>query len=168
MRSIRRTASAVRSGFQVWLHGAESAASVPVAEVGVHGSRGALVRPSHWKPSIDDRDRALAEDDLLWDQIVAVEPLGELPVYDATVEEHHSFIAEGLVLHNSIEQDADIVGFIYRDEVYDEDSPDKGIAELIIAKHRNGATGVVKLAFLNHLTKFANLARGSSRWHGRR
>jgi replicative DNA helicase len=60
----------------------------------------------------------------------------------------------------SIEQDADIVGFIYRDEVYDEDSPDKGIAELIIAKHRNGATGVVKLAFLNHLTKFANLARG--------
>lgn len=59
----------------------------------------------------------------------------------------------------SIEQDADIVGFIYRDEVYDEDSPDKGIAELIIAKHRNGATGVVKLAFLNHLTKFANLAR---------
>ena len=60
----------------------------------------------------------------------------------------------------SIEQDADIVGFIYRDEVYDEDSPDKGIAELIIAKHRNGATGVVRLAFLDHLTKFANLARG--------
>jgi replicative DNA helicase len=62
----------------------------------------------------------------------------------------------------SIEQDADIVGFIYRDEVYDEDSPDKGIAELIVAKHRNGATGVVKLAFLSHLTKFANLARGAS------
>ncbi|MTV25345.1 replicative DNA helicase [Nitriliruptoraceae bacterium ZYF776] len=61
----------------------------------------------------------------------------------------------------SLEQDADIVSFIYRDEVYDEDSPDRGIAELIIAKHRNGATGVVKLAFLNHLTKFANLARGT-------
>ncbi len=60
----------------------------------------------------------------------------------------------------SIEQDADIVGFIYRDEVYDEDSPDKGIAELIISKHRNGPTGTVRLAFLNHLTKFANLARG--------
>jgi len=58
----------------------------------------------------------------------------------------------------SIEQDADIVGFIYRDEVYDQDSPDKGIAELIIAKHRNGATRTVRLAFLNHLTKFANLA----------
>ena len=61
----------------------------------------------------------------------------------------------------SLEQDADIVAFIYRDEVYDEDSPDRGIAELIISKHRNGATGVVKLAFLNHLTKFANLARGT-------
>jgi replicative DNA helicase len=109
-------------------------------------------------PSLD----ALATDDLTWDEIVEIEPLGEQAVYDATVLEHHNFVAEGLVLHNSIEQDADIVGFIYRDEVYDEESPDKGIAELIIAKHRNGATGVVKLAFLNHLTKFANLARGSS------
>jgi replicative DNA helicase len=62
----------------------------------------------------------------------------------------------------SIEQDADIVGFIYRDEIYDEESPDRGIAELIIAKHRNGRTGVVRLAFLDHLTKFANLARGTS------
>ena len=62
----------------------------------------------------------------------------------------------------SLEQDADIVGFIYRDEVYDEESPDRGIAELIIAKHRNGPTGTVKLAFLNHLTKFANLAHGAT------
>ncbi|MEX0705570.1 MAG: replicative DNA helicase [Nitriliruptoraceae bacterium] len=66
----------------------------------------------------------------------------------------------------SIEQDADIVGFIYRDEVYDEDSPDRGIAELIISKHRNGATGVVRLAFLDHLTTFANLARGPVRTEG--
>jgi replicative DNA helicase len=61
----------------------------------------------------------------------------------------------------AVEQDADIVGFIYRDEVYNEDSPDRGIAELIIAKHRNGGTGIVKLAFLGHVTKFANLARGA-------
>ena len=59
----------------------------------------------------------------------------------------------------SIEQDADIVGFIYRDEVYDADSPDKGMAELIIAKHRNGAVGKVQLAFLAHFAKFANLSR---------
>jgi replicative DNA helicase len=62
----------------------------------------------------------------------------------------------------SIEQDADIVAFIYRDEVYDEQSPEKGIAELIISKHRNGQTATVKLAFLGHLTKFANLARRPS------
>ena len=59
----------------------------------------------------------------------------------------------------SIEQDADIVSFIYRDEVYDADSPDKGIAELIVAKHRNGAVGKVQLAFLAHYAKFANLSR---------
>jgi replicative DNA helicase len=59
----------------------------------------------------------------------------------------------------SIEQDADIVGFIYRDEVYDNESPDKGTAELIIAKHRNGAVGKVQLAFLAHFAKFANLSR---------
>lgn len=62
----------------------------------------------------------------------------------------------------SIEQDADLVGFIYRDEIYDNESPDKGIAELIVAKHRNGPTGLVKLAFLEHLTKFANLQYGAT------
>jgi len=60
----------------------------------------------------------------------------------------------------SIEQDADIVMFIYRDEVYNPDtSPDAGMAEIIIAKQRNGPTGVARLAFLNHYTKFANIAR---------
>jgi replicative DNA helicase len=61
----------------------------------------------------------------------------------------------------AIEQDADIVAFIYRDEVYDSESADKGIAELIVAKHRNGATDNVRLAFLNHYATFANLAKGS-------
>jgi replicative DNA helicase len=61
----------------------------------------------------------------------------------------------------SIEQDADVVAFIYRDEVYDQDTADRGVAELIVSKHRSGPTGLVKLAFLDHLTKFANLARTS-------
>jgi len=58
----------------------------------------------------------------------------------------------------AIEQDADIITFLYRDEVYHPDTEEPGIAELIIAKHRNGPTGVVKLAFLNEYTRFENLA----------
>jgi replicative DNA helicase len=57
-----------------------------------------------------------------------------------------------------IEQDADLIAFIYRDEVYNEDSPDKGTAELIIAKQRNGPIGTVRTSFLGHLTRFENLA----------
>jgi replicative DNA helicase len=60
----------------------------------------------------------------------------------------------------SIEQDADLVMFIYRDEVYHPDTAQKGEAELILAKHRNGPTGVVRLAFMNQYTKFASIARG--------
>lgn len=59
----------------------------------------------------------------------------------------------------AIEQDADLVLFIYREEYYHRDSEEKGVAEVIISKHRNGPTGMVKLAFLEHYTKFSNLAR---------
>jgi replicative DNA helicase len=59
----------------------------------------------------------------------------------------------------SLEQDADVVMFIYRDELYDPESSDRGTAEVIVAKHRNGPTGKTQLAFLDHYTRFANMAR---------
>jgi replicative DNA helicase len=61
----------------------------------------------------------------------------------------------------AIEQDADVIMFIYRDEVYNEDSVDKGIAEIIIGKQRNGPIGSLKLAFIGKYTRFENLAKGS-------
>ena len=62
----------------------------------------------------------------------------------------------------AIEQDADVVMFLYRDEVYDPESPDTGMAEVQIAKHRSGPTDRVRLAFLPHFTKFVDMAKPGS------
>jgi len=108
----------------------------------------------------DRRISDLASGDIRFDTIVSLTELGDEPVFDATVPGTHNFVANGIVVHNSIEQDADIVMFIYRDEVYNPDSPDRGQAEIIVAKQRNGPTGVVRLAFMEHYTKFGNIAKG--------
>lgn len=107
----------------------------------------------------NDDLRRFACSDVAWDEVVNKASLGEAPVYDATVERTHNFIANSIVAENSIEQDADVVVFIYRDDVYNKDSPDRGQAEIIVSKHRNGPTGVTRLAFLEQFTRFANMAR---------
>jgi replicative DNA helicase len=99
----------------------------------------------------------LANSDIYWDEIVSIEPDGEAEVYDLTVEELHNFAADNFIVHNSIEQDADIVMFIYREELYDKETDKKGIAEIHIAKHRNGPTAVVPMRFDPNTTRFTDL-----------
>ena len=105
---------------------------------------------------------ALANSDVYWDEIVSIIRDGEEEVFDLTVDKLHNFIANNIIVHNSIEQDADIVMMLYRDEYYSPDTPDRGIAEVIIAKHRNGPTGTIKLLFDPQFTKFKNLAKQNS------
>jgi replicative DNA helicase len=100
----------------------------------------------------------LATNDILWDEIVAVEPLGEQDVYDATVLGVHNFVANGIAAHNSIEQDADVVILLHRDDYYDKESPRAGEADFIVAKHRNGPTDTVTVAAQLHLSRFIDMA----------
>ncbi len=100
----------------------------------------------------------LAQSDVYWDEVVSIEPDGCEEVFDLTVDGLHNFVADDIVVHNSLEQDADLVAFIYRDEYYNDESQDQGLAEVILAKHRNGPTGHVKLSFLQRYAKFADLA----------
>jgi replicative DNA helicase len=104
----------------------------------------------------------LAKGDIYWDKIVCITLDSESDVYDLTVPKFHNFIANNIIAHNSIEQDADLIMMLYRDAYYNPDTPDRDITELIITKHRNGPTGVVKLVFDPALTKFKNLARPMS------
>jgi replicative DNA helicase len=98
--------------------------------------------------------KGLAQPDVFWDTIVAIEPRGMKPVFDATVPGTHNFIANGIFAHNSIEQDSDVVMFVYREIMYRKDTPEPGKASIIIAKQRNGPTADVDLTFLRECTKF--------------
>lgn len=105
----------------------------------------------------------LADSDVYWDEVISITQDGSEDVFDLTVPEHHNFVANNIIVHNSIEQDADLIILLYRDEYYNPDTPDRGICELIIAKHRNGPVGTVKLLFDPQYTRFENLAQGRDR-----
>ncbi|MHA4945806.1 replicative DNA helicase [Micromonospora sp. SD19] len=101
-----------------------------------------------------------ATNDIFWDSIVSIESLGEQEVFDATVLGKHNFIANGIATHNSIEQDADVVILLHRDDYYDKESPRAGEADFIVAKHRNGPTDTVTVAAQLHLSRFVDMAIG--------
>jgi replicative DNA helicase len=100
----------------------------------------------------------LAVNDVLWDEIVAVEPDGEEEVFDATVLGTHNFVANGIAVHNSIEQDADMVILLHREDMYEKESPRAGEADFIVAKHRNGPTDTITVAFQGHYSRFVDMA----------
>jgi replicative DNA helicase len=100
----------------------------------------------------------VATNDVAWDEIVAIEDAGEQEVYDATVLGLHNFIANGIAAHNSIEQDADVVILLHRDDYYDKESPRAGEADFIVAKHRNGPTDTVTVAAQLHFSRFVDMA----------
>jgi len=107
-------------------------------------------------------DIDIANSDVLWDEIKSIEPDGVEEVFDARVAGTHNFLANGIVVHNSgaIEQDADVVLFIYRHEYYHPEAVEtKGIAEVAIAKHRQGSVGRVDLTFLPEFTLFSDMGR---------
>jgi replicative DNA helicase len=108
---------------------------------------------------LDDADLAmLATNDVFWDTVSSIESLGCQDVYDATVLDSHNFIANGINLHNSIEQDADVVILLHREDAYERESPRAGEADLIVAKHRNGPTTTVTVAFQGHYSRFVDMA----------
>ncbi|XRO74461.1 replicative DNA helicase [Xylanimonas sp. McL0601] len=99
----------------------------------------------------------MAVNDLLWDEVVGIEPMGEKQVFDATVLDTHNFIANGIAVHNSIEQDADMVILLHREDAYEKESPRAGEADLIVAKHRNGPTDTITVAFQGHYSRFVDM-----------
>ena len=111
----------------------------------------------------------LAQSDVYWDEIASIESDGETEVYDLTVEGFHNFVAGDIIVHNSIEQDADVVIFIYREKSY-YPTPDswlrvhpnkpypENIAEIIVGKHRHGPTTEFSMFFDEKRAKFKDLA----------
>ncbi len=125
----------------------------------------------------DNSIQELANATIYWDEIVAIEPHQKEKTYDLTVDEVHNFVANDIIVHNSIEQDADIVMFVYRDDVYREaaekekemkakaegkeyenkfQKKEEEETELIVGKHRNGPTGTVRLLFQKRFTRFVD------------
>ena len=93
----------------------------------------------------------------LWDTVGPIESWGDQEVYDATVLGTHNFIADGIAVHNSIEQDADMVVLLHREDSTS-GTPRAGEADFIVAKHRNGPTATITVTFQGHYSRFVDMA----------
>ena len=109
--------------------------------------------------ALADNDLELeATNDVLWDAVVEIVPDGVEEVFDATVVGTHNFVADGVAVHNSIEQDADMVVLLHREDAYEKESPRAGEADFIVAKHRNGPTATITVAFQGHYSRFVDMS----------
>jgi replicative DNA helicase len=109
---------------------------------------------------LGDREiHTLATSDVFWDKIAEISSIGAHDVYDGTVPGTNNFVAQGISVHNSLEQDSDVVILLHRPDAFERDDPRGGEADLILAKHRNGPTKTVTVAHQLHLSRFANMAR---------
>jgi len=97
------------------------------------------------------------ESSISWDKITKISYQKLAPVYDLQVSKFSNYLTNHLILHNSIEQDADVVIMLYRDEYYNKETPEKNIIEIIISKHRNGPVGSTKLIFDPKYLRFFNI-----------
>jgi replicative DNA helicase len=162
---LARLAGQIESG----LHGDAARGAVSacmsggVTSPGLHSRLGEAMESQHQLSSVAT---ALAEEDLdleatndvSWDFVVAIEPDGSEEVFDATVIGNHNFIADGIAVHNSIEQDADMVILLHREDAYEKESPRAGEADFIVAKHRNGPTDTITVAFQGHYSRFVDMS----------
>lgn len=103
----------------------------------------------------DQRLLELARADLYWDEVVEITPLLQEEVFDATVPGTHNFVANDIIVHNSIEQDSDVVMFLYREDYYNKNKEEHNhLVDVIVSKHRNGPTGEIKLSSQFQYSRF--------------
>jgi replicative DNA helicase len=108
----------------------------------------------------DDYDlHDLTTNDVFWDKVVEITSVGMQDVYDGTVHGTHNFTANCISVHNSLEQDADMVILLHRPDAFERDDPRGGEADLILGKHRNGPTKTITVAHQLHLSRFTNMAK---------
>jgi len=104
----------------------------------------------------------LAESDVYWDEVKSIVPLGVEEVFDITVPGTHNFVASDMIVHNSIEQDADVVMFIHREDKLNKESERPNIAEILVEKHRNGPVGMAELYFDEKHVRFLDIDKQHS------